>query len=133
MDLAAETGYDLHMAVLLHAQPGISEQELVALAEKEVYAKGVSTSFPTILSQRGEVVHGHSHQLILERGKYLLCDAGAESPEHYASDFTRTIPVGGRFSTPQREIYQVVLNAYYKGFELIRPGYHSERCIWLLS
>jgi Xaa-Pro aminopeptidase len=122
LDLAAEIGYDLHMAVLLHALPGISEQELVALAEKEVYSQGVTTSFSTILSQRGEVVHGHSHQLILEKGRFLLCDAGAESPEHYASDFTRTMPVGGRFSASQKAIYQVVLSAYYKGFELISPG-----------
>src|SRR5690606_6014685 len=52
----------------------------------------------------------------------MLVDAGAESLMHYASDFTRTTPVGGKFSQMQREIYNIVLAANNKATELIQPG-----------
>ena len=52
----------------------------------------------------------------------MLCDAGAESLLHYASDFTRTTPVGGQFTSKQREVYEVVLAANNKATELTKPG-----------
>jgi Xaa-Pro aminopeptidase len=52
----------------------------------------------------------------------MIVDAGAESNEHYASDFTRTIPVGGKFSQKQLEIYNIVLNANNTATSLIKPG-----------
>ncbi len=52
----------------------------------------------------------------------MLCDAGAESLSHYASDFTRTVPVGGKFTQKQREIYEIVLAANNKAASLIKPG-----------
>jgi Xaa-Pro aminopeptidase len=52
----------------------------------------------------------------------LLGDFGAESPSHYAGDITRTVPVGSRFSDGQREIYQIVLNAYHAAVAALKPG-----------
>jgi Xaa-Pro aminopeptidase len=52
----------------------------------------------------------------------LLGDFGAESAMHYAGDITRTIPVGSRFSDSQREIYQIVLNAYQAAVAALKPG-----------
>jgi Xaa-Pro aminopeptidase len=132
--IAASIGYDMHYAVMKGAVPGVSERELAAKAEGIAFFKGSGISFPTILSQRGEILHGHEHGLKLEKGRFLLCDAGAESLEHYASDFTRTIPVGGRFSQKQKDLYQIVLDANNKAFELIRPGVfyrdvHLESCL----
>jgi len=85
-------------------------------------SKCSGVSFPTILSQRGEVLHGHDHSGVLEKGRLVICDAGAESLRHYACDFTRTTPVGGRFNDQQRALYQIVADANNKAFELIRPG-----------
>jgi Xaa-Pro aminopeptidase len=79
-------------------------------------------SFPVILSQNGETLHNHDHSQILEKGRLLLSDAGAETVTHYASDFTRTIPVGGKFTPRQRDVYQIVLNANNAATAAIKPG-----------
>lgn len=52
----------------------------------------------------------------------MLVDAGAETGMHYASDFTRTTPVGGKFTGKQKDIYNIVLAANNKATELIKPG-----------
>ncbi|MDD4426677.1 MAG: M24 family metallopeptidase [Mariniphaga sp.] len=90
-------------------------------------------SFPVILTQNGETLHNHNHSQRLQKGRLVLTDAGAESLLHYASDFTRTVPVGGKFSPKQREIYEIVLAANNRARELIRPGVpflsiHLEAC-----
>lgn len=122
LEIAAAIGYEMHDAVMRHALPGATERELAAMAESIALSKGAGIAFPTILSQRGEILHGHDHSLTLEKRRLLICDAGAESLNHYASDFTRTIPVGGRFTQQQKELYQIVLDANNKAFELIKPG-----------
>ena len=119
---AAGIGYMMHEVVMRNAHEGRSERELATLAEGIALNLGAGVSFPVILSQQGDVLHGHDHSQKLRSGRMLLCDAGAESIEHYASDFTRTTPVDGRFSTIQKQLYQVVLNANNRAFELIKPG-----------
>jgi Xaa-Pro aminopeptidase len=122
LEKASQVGFDMHYAAMIHALPGISEYEIAGLIEGIARSGGFGSSFPTILSQKGEVLHGHDHSGILAEGRLMLCDAGAESQSHYASDFTRTTPVGGRFSSRQKELYQMVLDANNKAFELIKPG-----------
>lgn len=122
IEQAAATGYLMHEAVMRHAQEGRSERELATMVESLALNHGAGLSFPVILSQRGDVLHGHDHSQLLRSGSLLLCDAGAESKEHYASDYTRTTPVNGRFSTLQEQLYQVVLQANNRAFDLIKPG-----------
>ena len=98
------------------------EQQIAGTIEGIAAAGGGMISFPIILSQNGETLHNHDHSQILKEGRLLLTDAGAESLLHYASDFTRTVPVGGKFTTKQREIYEIVLAANNKATELTRPG-----------
>lgn len=136
LDFAASVGYDMHYAVMKAALPGVHERKLAALAEGIALANANSNAFPIILTQKGEVLHGHEHTMVLTKGKVMICDAGAESFEHYASDFTRTIPVGGRFTQIQKDLYQIVLDANNKAFELIKPGIlymdvHLESCLVL--
>ena len=57
----------------------------------------------------------------MKSGDLLLIDAGAEC-DHYAADITRTFPVSGRFSEPQKQLYQLVLDAQYAAIEQIKPG-----------
>ncbi len=122
IDKAAILGYEMHNAVMHNTLPGVTERHLAAIAEGIALSKGQGMSFPIILTQRGEVLHGHSHDMTLVEGSLMICDAGAESLEHYASDFTRTIPVSGSFTPIQRDLYQIVLDANNKAFELIKPG-----------
>jgi Xaa-Pro aminopeptidase len=138
LDKAAEIGYLMHEYVMKNAHPGKMEKELAGMAEGIALSKGAGVSFPVILTQRGEVLHGHEHSATLQKGNLVLCDAGAESSEHYASDFTRTIPVGGRFSQIQRTLYQLVLDANNRALQLIKPGLyyrdiHMASCLVLLE
>ncbi|WP_321344730.1 aminopeptidase P family protein [uncultured Draconibacterium sp.] len=119
---ACATGYQMHVTAMRMAQHGTWEQKIAGTMEGISFAGGGMASFPIILSQNGETLHNHDHSQILQEGRLMLCDAGAESLLHYASDFTRTTPVGGKFSTRQREIYEVVLATNNKATELIKPG-----------
>lgn len=119
---ACITGYNMHVTAMKMAKPGVWEQEIAGTIEGIATAGGGMVSFPVILSQNGETLHNHDHSQLLEKGRLMLVDAGAESLLHYASDFTRTVPVGGKFSQKQREIYEIVLAANNKATELIKPG-----------
>jgi Xaa-Pro aminopeptidase len=119
---ACLTGYEMHVTAMKMAQPGVVEQKIVGIIEGIANTGGGMVSFPIILSQHGETLHNHDHSQILRKGNLMLTDAGAESSMHYASDFTRTVPVGGKFTQKQREIYEIVLAANNRAKELTRPG-----------
>ncbi len=119
---ACATGYEMHVAAMKLARPGVWEQYIAGVVEGIAVSGGGMVSFPVILSQNGETLHNHDHSQILQEGRLMLMDAGAESAMHYASDFTRTVPVGGKFSQKQREIYEIVLAANNRATELARPG-----------
>lgn len=119
--IACGLGYNMHLSVMQLAQPGIWEQYITGTLEGIAAGGGGRISFPIILTQHGETLHNHNHSEFLEEGRLLLTDAGAESSMHYASDFTRTVPVGGNFTGKQREIYDIVLDANNKTREMIRP------------
>lgn len=122
IEKACATGYQMHVTAMKMAQPGVWEQKIAGTIEGIALAGGGSTSFPTILSQNGEILHNHNHSKILKEGNLMVTDAGAESLLHYASDFTRTVPVGGKFTQKQREIYEIVLAANNLGTALTKPG-----------
>ncbi|QGY47156.1 M24 family metallopeptidase [Maribellus comscasis] len=122
IEKACLTGYEMHVTAMKMAQPGIWEQKITGIIEGIANSGGGMVSFPVILTQNGETLHNHSHNNYLEEGKLMLTDAGAESSLHYASDFTRTVPVGGKFTQKQREIYEIVLAANNKARELTKPG-----------
>jgi Xaa-Pro aminopeptidase len=83
---------------------------------------GCRMAFPTILSINGQILHNHDHGNVLEKGRLIVCDSGAESPMHYASDITRTIPVDGEFTSKQKEIYEIVLATQTTAIEQMKPG-----------
>jgi Xaa-Pro aminopeptidase len=70
----------------------------------------------------GQTLHNHYHGNILEEGRLIVTDAGAETVNHYAGDITRTIPVDGKYSQRQKEIYEIVLEAEVSSIDKIRPG-----------
>lgn len=119
---ACATGYEMHVTAMKMAREGVWEQTIAGTIEGISLAGGGMTSFPVILSQNGETLHNHDHSKLLKNGRLMLVDAGAETNMHYASDFTRTSPVGGKFTQKQREIYNIVLAANNKAAELAKPG-----------
>ena len=122
IDKACEIGYWMHTEARRGCKPGVLEQDIVGRMEGVTLSKGWGVSFTTILSQNGETLHNHSHHQVITPGRLLVVDAGAESNTHYASDFTRTYPCSGKFTTKQREIYDIVEQANELAFSLTRPG-----------
>ena len=122
IDRACDLGYAMHYTAMTLMKPGMIEQEVVGAMEGVVISGGYMTSFPTILSQHGETLHNHLHDKVLEVGKLCVIDAGAEIASHYCSDFTRTLPVGGKFDSRQKDIYTIVSTANSFAAEMARPG-----------
>lgn len=120
--MAVDTSYEMHTTVMKMAKPGIFEKEMAGRIEGIALSYGAMTAFPIILSMDGQTLHNHYHGNILEQGRLLVTDAGSETMNHYAGDITRTIPVDGRFSLKQKEIYDIVLEAEVSSIDKIRPG-----------
>ncbi len=122
LDEACTLGQQMHSIARDNIRLGIKEQEIVGAMEGFAIAKGWGVSFATILTQHGEIFHCHAHDALVEEGRLMVIDAGLESNDHYASDFTRTYPTGGKFTLKQRDIYQIVYECNELAFELSRPG-----------
>ena len=126
MERACEVGVEMHKAVMRHCMAGVAELELAGMAEGISMSKGNGVSFPVILSQHGETLHNHLHNEILKEGKMLLMDAGAEGAMGYSSDYTRTLPVGGKFTDKQKDIYEIVLKANKEAINAAHPGIYNK-------
>jgi len=112
----------MHVLAMHEARPGRVEREVAGTMEDFALSSGVRLAFPAILSVHGETMHNPNYDNVLKEGDIVVNDSGAESPLHYASDITRTIPIGGKFSQRQREIYSIVLDAQEKALGLAKPG-----------
>ena len=122
MEQAAVTAYHMHTTAMKMCKPGVVEQEIAGTIEGIANAYGYGVSFPVILSMDGQTLHNHNHNGILQEGRMMVCDSGAETKNYYASDFTRTIPVGGKFNSRQSDIYNIVLKSNMAVINNTRPG-----------
>jgi len=122
IEKAIEIGYEMHTTAMRMCKPGVMESDIAGAIEGIAIARGSMISFPVILSQNGETLHNHYHGNKLEKGRLMLTDAGAETTMNYCSDNTRTIPVNGKYTQQQAEIYQTVLDANLKTIALSKPG-----------
>ncbi|MCU0462388.1 MAG: aminopeptidase P family protein [Bacteroidales bacterium] len=122
IERAIEIAYEMHVTAMKMCKPGVREQDIFGTIEGIALAKGGGTSFPVILSINGQTLHNHAHGNRLKKGKMMVTDAGAETNMHYSSDITRTTPVGGKFSTIQKEIYEIVFKANTEAIKATRPG-----------
>jgi len=112
----------MYRAAMAATAPGRTEAEIAAALQQPALAADRQQSFSPIVSVRGEVLHNESYENTLAEGDLLLIDSGAESAHCYASDITRTVPVGGRFTSRQRDMYEVVLRAQMHAIESAAPG-----------
>ncbi len=119
---ACAIAYTMHTTAMRMCRPGVVEREIAGAIEGIAMQYGAGVAFHSIVSQNGETLHNHYHGNTLTEGRMLLVDAGAENVMHYSSDFTRTFPVNGRFTEQQKEVYNIVLAANARAFELSRPG-----------
>lgn len=122
IEKAVDVAWLMHTTAMKMAKSGMKEQEIAGTIEGIAIALGGAVSFPIILSVDGQTLHNHHHHNILQEGRMLVVDAGAELASLYASDITRTVPVGGKFNRRQREIYEIVLKANTETIATIKPG-----------
>lgn len=111
----------MYLSAMKMAKPDLFEYEISGMIEGLALQQGYSMAYPTICSVNGEILHNHFHGNKMKNGNLLIIDAGAESRMHYATDITRTIPVGGKFSARQKEIYSLVLKAETECISRIHP------------
>jgi Xaa-Pro aminopeptidase len=117
-----DVAYEMHTTAMKMAFPGIYEREIAGKIEGIAISHGGAAAFPVILSINGQILHNHYHGNILKEGRLMVVDAGAESSRGYASDITRTSPVGGKFSPEQKQIYEIVLAANMETIKAVKPG-----------
>ncbi|MEN8222596.1 MAG: aminopeptidase P family protein [Acidobacteriota bacterium] len=122
IEKALKISSEIYESLYKSVKPGKFEKEMTGIIEGIVGKYGAVTSFPVILSIHGETLHNHSHENKMGAGDLLIIDSGAESPEFYASDITRTLPVSGKFTDKQKDIYETVLKANETTIEFVQPG-----------
>ena len=119
---ACTIGYQMHTTAMSLVRPGVTEKYIGGQIDGIAYSYGAMMSFATIFSQHGEIMHGAPSMAQLEAGRLVLCDCGAETMEHYCSDNTRTMPVNGKYTQRQLEIYSIVEACHDYVLEVARPG-----------
>ncbi|MBP8239832.1 MAG: aminopeptidase P family protein [Saprospiraceae bacterium] len=122
MELALDITRDMHIAAMRQARPGIRESDLAGTVEGIAIARGGRPAYGTILSVNGQTLHNPYYTNMLEKGRVVLGDFGAETGRHYAGDITRAFPVDSQFTPRQKDIYNIVLEAEVKAIEACRPG-----------
>jgi Xaa-Pro aminopeptidase len=112
----------MYRSAMRLTKPGMTEHAIAGAIQGDALIKNRNQAYTPIVTIHGEVLHNHGYQNELQDGQMLLIDAGAESPRYYASDITRSMPVNGRFSAEQAEVYQTVLRTQMEAISLIKPG-----------
>ncbi|MEN8183309.1 MAG: aminopeptidase P N-terminal domain-containing protein [Myxococcota bacterium] len=121
---AADISREAHQEAARLAHDGVFEYELEATLDWVFRRRGArGPAYPSIVGggANATILHYITNDQKLEDGDLVLIDAGCEL-EGYASDVTRTYPVGGRFEGERRAVYEVVLLAQQAGLDAVRPG-----------
>lgn len=122
LERAAVIGYKMHTTAMRLTKPGLTEKFVAGQVDSIALSYGAMTSFATIFSQHGEIMHGNPSMAKLESGRLVLCDCGAETINNYCSDNTRTFPVNGKFTDRQLEIYSIVEACHDHALDVAKPG-----------
>lgn len=122
IERAMAIGYRMHTGAMKACKPGVTEKSIGGLMEGIAMTYGAKVSFNSIVSMHGEIFHGDPSLKPLEPGRLLLVDAGAETVNNYCSDNTRTMPISGKFTSKQRDIYSIVEACHDLTIEKARPG-----------
>ncbi len=125
MRKAAKISVQAHINAMEKCRPGLHEYELEAEFLYEFKRNGADWAYTSIVGggNNGCILHYTENNAVLNDKELVLIDAGAEY-QGYAADITRTFPVNGKYSVPQQEIYELVLQAQEAAFAKIKPGNH---------
>ena len=121
---AAQISSGAHLRAMQNTRAGKYEYEIEAELLHDFVRHGARHSAYASIVAGGEnacVLHYVDNNAPLKAGDLLLIDAGCEV-DRYASDITRTFPVNGKFSGPQKAVYEITLDAQLKAIEAVKPG-----------
>ena len=127
---AVDITVDMHTLAMRMAKPGITEAQIAAAVNEVAEATGGRISFPIIATINGQTLHNHYHGNTLKEGDMFLLDAGAETVMGYGGDLSSTVPVSGKFTDRQRDIYNICLDSHNRSIEMLKPGIPFQRCIF---
>lgn len=120
--LAATVTINAHLSGMASTQTALLEADVRAAMERVIIAHNMTCAYSSIVTVCGEVLHNNHYHHSLQPGDLLLADVGAETANGWAADVTRTWAVSGKFSSTQRDIYEIVLAAHDACIAKIRPG-----------
>jgi len=123
---AAKVSAEAHCRAMQVCQPGMMEYQVEAEILHHFMVNGCRhAAYPSIIGggENGCILHYTESESELQDGDLLLIDAGGEY-DNYAADITRTFPVNGKFSAPQKVLYELVLAAQYAAIDKVQPGNH---------
>jgi Xaa-Pro aminopeptidase len=125
MKKAARISVAAHKKAMQACKPGLFEYSIEAEYNYEFSRNGAEHAYPPIVGggRNGCILHYTENSDPLKDGDLLLIDSGCEV-EGYASDITRTFPVNGKFSSAQRDVYEIVLQAQKAAIKKVIPGNH---------
>lgn len=121
IDAACDVGYVMHTTAQLLIKPSVTERFVAGQVDGIARSLSQGNSFPTIFSQHGEIMHGSPSDAKLEAGRLVICDAGCELGD-YCSDHTRTMPISGKFTQRQLELYKIVEECHDYVLDVAKPG-----------
>jgi len=122
IEKACNTTADMHIKAMQILRPGMKESQIAGALADVALSAGGNLSFPTIATINGQTLHNHYHGNIVKPGDMLLLDAGAETAMGYAGDMSSTIPVDKKFTSRQKDVYDIQVASHLAAVEALRPG-----------
>ncbi len=119
LEKAVNVSVDMHVAAMKFAKHGMTEAQVAAEIHKIALAAGGNISFPIIATRNGQTLHNHFHGNTIQEGDLFLIDAGFENQLCYAGDLSSTIPVSKKFTSVQKEIYQLTLDSHQAAIDAL--------------
>ena len=126
IDKACIVTADMHLAAMRTVRPGVTEAEVAAVVEQTAKAHNYELSFPTIATINGQTLHNHDHSHMIKSGDLFLLDAGCETEMGYAGDMSSTICADAKFTTRQKDVYDIQVAAHEAAVAALRPGIRFE-------
>lgn len=122
LEKATNVTREMHLVAMKNVKVGMKGYELVALLETVAKKYNATTSFHTICTTNGQILHNHFHGNIFKEGDIVLLDCGARLENGYCGDMTTVFPVSGRFDSRQKDIYSLLIEMFDRAEECTKPG-----------
>lgn len=122
IEKALQVATEMHLLAMRLGNVGTKEYEIVHAMQHYAGDHNCTFAYPPIVTRHGEILHNHHYHNTFIKGDMVLNDSGVETALGYASDLTRTFPADKTFTPLQRDMYQIVLDAFEGSRNQLQPG-----------